>query len=87
MSIVPFNLIGTRANVLYPTVGQFFGSIVQTSVFAFGQGVVVNGGFYKIAGHIAFVIAPVTRRPAAGPAGGVAQSVGCVQVAVGFLSR
>jgi len=45
----------------------------------------VDSRLDEIAGDISFVVPTAFGRPAFMPAGGIAEGIGCLQIAVGFL--
>ena len=64
VAVVP-RLLGRRAQVGAPAVGQLLGRVVQAGVLLVGHQVVIDGRFQKVARGVAFVIAapfPVRER-------------------------
>ena len=81
VTVVP-GLLGWRADVVVPAVGQLLGGVVESLVAAAGQQVMGHGGFQEIAGHVAFVVPSVSGRPALA----IAQREDGLHIAVRFLS-
>ena len=84
VAIIPF--LFTRANICHPTVGKFFGCIIQPFVFSLCQGIMVNGGFKKITRNIAFMVASCLWIPFPFPSCCITKSISSLQVTVRFLS-
>jgi len=80
MSVVP-GLLGRRADIVAPTIGESLGRVVQPVVGPVGEQVVRNGRFEEIAGHVTLVIVAVLGRPMFA----VAERKDGLQISVGFL--
>ena len=66
VAVEPFLLAG--ADVRHPAVGQFLRRIVEPFVLALGERVMIDRGFDKVTGHVAFMVTTAFGRPTRMPA-------------------
>ncbi len=65
MPVVP-GFLGSRADVVVPAIGEFFGGVVKAQVLAAGGDVMGDAGFDEISAGVAFVLTAGAGAPVAG---------------------